>query len=81
MTKTFEFDHNGKTYKFPTFEEIPFGALRAAKKESNDADKAVAIIEHVFGEDSKEIGILDSMNISEFKAFMEAWTGGASLGE
>jgi hypothetical protein len=77
----YEFDHKGKKYSVPNFGSLPVGALRAARKAVDDADKAFTIIEYILGEDSLELKAIDSMTAKEFAAWLEGWTQGASLGE
>lgn len=77
----FTFEHKGKKYDFPLFSDLPAGALREARKSADDLDRAFTIIEYVMGEDSEQLKIIDSMTLSEFGEFVQAWTGGASVGE
>jgi hypothetical protein len=79
--KNYKFEHKGKTYSIPNFNELPMGALRKARKANDEADQAFTIIEVVMGEDSAELAALDSMTAKEFQAFLEGWTQGAPLGE
>ena len=77
----YEFDHNGKKYSIPSFASLPMGAVRAARKATDDADKAFVIIEYVLGENSPEIKALDTMTSKEFSEWLTGWTQGAPLGE
>jgi hypothetical protein len=77
----YKFEHKGKKYSIPTFTSLPMGAVRAARKATDDADKAFVIIEYVLGEDSPEIKALDTMTASEFSDWLTGWTKGAPLGE
>lgn len=77
----FNFEHKGKKYTIPQFSELPAGALRRARKGSDDLDKAFTIIEYVMGENSPEIKAIDDMSVGEFGEFVKSWTGGASVGE
>lgn len=77
----FIFEHGGKQFSIPKFSDLPAGALRAARKSSDDLDKAFTIIEYVMGDDSPEIRAVDNMSVTEFGEFVQAWTGGASVGE
>jgi hypothetical protein len=79
--KTYTFTHEGKSYSVPAFGDLPMGALRMARKASDDGDKAFIILEYLLGEDSKEIKAIDSMNAAEFSAWIDGWTKGAPLGE
>jgi hypothetical protein len=77
----YKFQHNGKKYSIPAFGNLPIGALRAARKATDDSDKAFVIIEYLLGEDSPEIKAIDTMNAAEFTDWLEGWTQGAQLGE
>jgi hypothetical protein len=77
----YEFEHNGKKYSISNFAKLPVGALRAARKATDDADKAFIIIEYLLGENSPEIQAIDSMTAKEFATWLEGWTQGAPLGE
>lgn len=77
----YKFEHNGKKYSIPSFSALPMGAVRAARKAADDADKAFVIIEYVLGEDSPEIKALDTMTAQEFSEWLTGWTQGAPLGE
>jgi hypothetical protein len=77
----FIFEQGGKSYQIPKFSNLPAGALRRARKASDDLDKAFTIIEFVMGDESPEIFAVDSMTVSEFGDFVKAWTGGTSVGE
>lgn len=79
--KSYKYEHNGKTYEFPSFKEIPMGPLRKSRKATDDGDKAFIIIEELFGEGSEELNLLDSLTSSEFAAFLKGWTQGAPSGE
>jgi hypothetical protein len=78
---TYDFEHKGKKYSVPTFANLPVGAVRAARKATDDADKAFIIIEYLLGEDSPEIKAIDTMTSKEFATWLEGWTQGAPLGE
>jgi hypothetical protein len=77
----YKFEHNGKKYSVPAFGNLPIGALRAARKATDDGDKAFIIIEYLLGDDSDEIKAIDTMNAAEFSKWLDGWTQGASLGE
>jgi hypothetical protein len=78
---SYEFEHKGKKYSIPAFSSLPMGAVRAARKATDDADKAFVIIEYVLGDNSPEIKALDTMTASEFSEWLTGWTKGAPLGE
>lgn len=80
-TNDFEFEHDGKLYRIPQFQELPTGALRKARNAADDLDKAFLIIEHVMGENSPELNAVDHMTLKEFGEFVRAWTQGAPMGE
>lgn len=77
----FEFEHGGKTFHIPKFQDLPTGVLRRTRKAADDLDKAFLIIENVMGENSPELNAIDNMSISEFGEFVKAWTQGAPMGE
>lgn len=77
----FTFEQGGKSYQIPKFSNLPAGALRRARKATDDLDKAFTIIEFVMGEKSPEIEAVDNMTVTEFGEFVKSWTGGASVGE
>ena len=79
--KLYKFDHNKTTYEIPSFSELPMGAVRKARKATDDIDKAFIIIEEVLGENAPALQALDSMKAAEFQKFLEGWTQGATLGE
>jgi hypothetical protein len=72
---------DGKTYKIPHFKNLPTGALRKARKASDDLDRAFLIIENVMGEDSPELKAIDNMTVEQFGEFVKSWTQGAPAGE
>lgn len=78
---TYTFTHRNKTYTIPSFASLPMGALRKARKSSDDVDKAFIIIEEIAGEGSPELAALDTMTAAEFDVFLEGWTQGAPLPE
>jgi hypothetical protein len=77
----FSFEVEGKKYKIPHFGQIPMGAIRKARKGSDDADQVFIILEIVMGEDSKELAAVDRLNATDFAEFIQNWTQGAPLGE
>lgn len=77
----FEFEQGGKLYRIPKFSNLPAGALRKARKATDDLDKAFTIIESVMGENSPELDAVDRMTVEEFGEFVKGWTEGASVGE
>ena len=86
MSATFTFEQGKKKYTIPAFNDMPAGAIRKARKASDDMDKAFTIIEAALGEDSAELAALDRMSIKEFGEFVTDWTGqtgsdAVSLGE
>jgi hypothetical protein len=81
MAAKYNFEHKGKTYSVPAFRSLPMGAIRKARKATDDMDKAFIIIESILGEDSKELKAIDEMDAAQFQAFLEGWTDGAPLGE
>lgn len=70
----YQFTHNNKTYTVPAFDEIPSGALRKARKGSDDMDKAFTILEETLGAKSSVLLALDKMTVKEFGAWLEGWT-------
>jgi hypothetical protein len=80
-TATHTFKHNGKDYTIPAFTALPIGVIRKARKGKDEADTAFLILENVMGEDSPELAAVDSMDQTEFQAFLEGWTQGAGVGE
>jgi hypothetical protein len=79
--ETYKFEHAGKKYSIPSFGSLPVGALRAARKATDDADKAFIIIEYLLGEDSPEMKAIDTMNAKQFAEWLEGWTQGGPVGE
>ena len=77
----YEFTVNKKKYSIPFFTDVPMGAIRKSRKEANDMDKALLIIEETLGVDSEELAAIDSMTVDEFSNWLQGWTQGASLGE
>ena len=77
----YKFEHNNKTYQIPYFTELPMGAIRKARKATDDIDKAFIIIEEILGENAPALEALDTMKAAEFQKFLEGWTQGAPLGE
>jgi hypothetical protein len=77
----YEFEHKGKKYSIPSFGNLPVGAIRAARKSADDADKAFIISEYILGSDSPEIQAIDTMTATEFATWLDGWTQGAPLGE
>jgi hypothetical protein len=79
--KVYKFEHNKSTYEIPLFSELPMGAVRKARKATDDIDKAFIIIEEALGDDAPALQALDSMKAAEFQKFLEGGTQGAPLGE
>ena len=79
--KLYKFDFNKVTYEIPYFSELPMGAIRKARKATDDIDKAFIIIEELLGENAEALKALDSMKAAEFQKFLEGWTQGAPMGE
>jgi hypothetical protein len=77
----YTFEHNKKTYEIPFFTELPMGAIRKARKATDDIDKAFIIIEELLGENAPALEALDTMKSAEFQKFLEGWTQGAPMGE
>lgn len=79
--KTFTFESAGKKFTIPAFKEIPMGAIRKARKSTDEADQVFTILEEVLGHDSKELSAVDKLNAEDFAKFIQEWTQGAPLGE
>ena len=79
--KTYTFTHEGKELSIPAFGNLPMGALRNARKATDDGDKAFIILEYLLGEESEELKAIDSMDAAEFSTWIDGWTKGAPLGE
>jgi hypothetical protein len=79
--KTFTFKHKNKNYSLPVFSDIPMGALRKARKASDDGDRVFIILEQILEEESPTLKAIDAMNAAEFAEFLTGWTQGAQLGE
>jgi hypothetical protein len=80
-SKTYEFVVAGKTYSIPAFSSLPAGALRQARKATDDLDKAFTILEYTLGLESDSLAAVDSMTVEEFGEFVKGWTDGVSVGE
>jgi pyruvate dehydrogenase complex dehydrogenase (E1) component len=78
---TYDFEYNGQTYSVPSFDQIPTGALRKARKADDEMDKAFTILEEALGVDSPVLAVVDSMTVSDFATWLEGWTAGVRLGE
>lgn len=81
MPKTYSFEHAGKKFKIPAFNDLPIGVIRKARRSTDEVDQAFTILETIMGEDSPELNAVDSMNMEEFQEFIAGWTQGASVGE
>lgn len=77
----FHFEHKGKEYSIPKFENIPSGVVRKSRKSENDLDAAFLVLELTLGEDSKELKALDEMSLTEVGKVIKAWTNGVTMGE
>lgn len=77
----YKFTINKTEYEIPAFADMPAGALRKARKGTDDMDKAFTILEEVVGVDSPTLIALDQLSVTEFGKWMEGWTQGAPLGE
>lgn len=80
-TEKFHFTVDGVDYTIPKFSDIPMGAIRKARKATDEADQVFGIIETVMGEDSPELAAIDTMTGSQFSEFLTEWTQGAPVGE
>jgi len=47
----FHFEHNGKDFAIPKFENIPSGVVRKSRKAQNDVDAAFLVLELTLGEE------------------------------
>lgn len=77
----FHFEHKGKDFAIPKFENIPSGVVRKSRKAENDVDAAFLVLELTLGEDSKELKALDEKPLSEVGEIIKAWTNGVTMGE
>jgi hypothetical protein len=79
----YEFVYKQKKYTVPSFNEIPAGALRKARKGEDDMDKAFTILEETLGIKSPVLSVIDKMSVAEFGKWLEGWTeqGTVKLGE
>lgn len=77
--KGFTFTHGNKKVSLPLFSDIPVGALRAARKATDDMDKAFLIFENVL--DDKTLAVIDSLTVSQLGELIAGWTSGAPVGE
>lgn len=80
-SKIYAFEHKGIKYEIPAFGSLPIGAIRKARKATDQADQAFTILEAVMPEGSPELDAIDSMDSSEFNEWLDGWTTGAPLGE
>ncbi len=80
-SKTYTFEVDGVEHTIPSFNSLPVGAIRKARKAKDETDQAFTIIETVMGEDSPALAALDTLDGAEFQAWLEGWTQGAALGE
>lgn len=78
---TYDFDIQGTTYSVPSFKDLPAGALRKARKGTDDMDRAFIILEETLGEDSDVIHAIDTLSVTELGEWLTGWTQGAALGE
>jgi hypothetical protein len=81
MANTYKFKHNGTEFEIPSFNALPVGVVRKARRAKDEADQAFTIIELTMGEDSPALAAVDSMTMTEFQEFITGWTQGASVGE
>lgn len=80
-SKTFTFTYEGQTHTIPSFNALPMGAIRRARKCTDEVDQAFTILEIVVGEDSPALVALDKMDSEAFNEWFGSWTQGAPLGE
>lgn len=80
-TEKFHFEHKGKEFSIPKFENIPSGVVRRSRKAQNDVDAAFLVLELTLGEDSKEMKALDEKSLTEIGEIIKAWTNGVTMGE
>lgn len=78
---SYKFEHDGKSYTIPSFDEIPTGALRKARRSEDDMDKAFTILEETLGPKSPVLPVIDKMTVKQFATWLEGWTEGVRLGE
>jgi TfoX/Sxy family transcriptional regulator of competence genes len=80
--ETFTFKAKGKSYTIPAYSQIPMRALRRALDEENQVKQSFIIVEETVT-DKKALDALESMTVSEFVQFVEAWAGesGATSGD
>jgi len=75
---SYKIEYKGKTVELPDFGNMPVGVLRKARHQPED-EISWFILESVL--DEKQLDVLDSLPVSEFKKHIQAWTGGTGLGE
>lgn len=81
MSKTYTFQHDGVEYTIPSFNALPMGAIRKARKAKDESDQAFTILEAVMPEDSPALNAIDTMDAAAFNSWLEGWTSGAPVGE
>lgn len=65
----------------PHFTKIPGGAIRKARKATDQVDQFFIIIEETCGDPSDELAFLDQLSITELGEVFLEWTQGAAVGE
>ena len=77
----YTFTFKGKEYSITSVNAIPNGVIRKTRKIQDEVDKSYTIIELIVGDDEELLEVFDAMTVSEFTAFIEAWSGTDKVGE
>ena len=76
----FHYEHNGKKFTLPKFDQLPFKVLRKIRKEEEDEQFFMLFEEAA---DAKALAIIDEMNLADIAKMFDAWNkdSGVEVGE
>lgn len=76
----FHYEHDGKKFTLPKFDQLPFGVIRKLRKES-DEEQFFQMFE--LAADAKALDVIDTMGMKDIEELVTAWQkdAGVSQGE
>lgn len=77
----FEFEHDGKKYELPPFNEMTYGTMEAAAQAPDEVTKMFIVVRDVLGEDAPALKAIRSMKYPAAMELVARWAQGVSVGE
>lgn len=77
----FTFEHDGKKYSLPEFQDMTYGTMEAASQAPDEVTKMFIVVREVLGEDAPELAAIRSMKYPKAMELVARWAKGATVGE